>query len=461
MEVRECGQSIHSVFLKYLLSAGVAFILSVAISFLFFDLLINRGAIVPSNGTENEIFKNRKEIAAVDPFDANLIPERAKYVFLSDDGRVVETDMTKDEIERAMQFHDGKIPSTSSAPYMEVKRDDGYVVVSYAIKSYYRDAWMNRHLPESENLLLSIILLLCVLSGSGVTIIWAKKLTRQLNLMVKASEQIAEEDLDFEVEYSNVKEFNRVLRSLDEMKSALSESLRAQWEEGERRKGRVSALLHDVKTPLAIVKGNADLLKETDLSEEQALYVGYIAKNTDRMAEYMKALMLANKMESDGTWHVEEMSVRALGDRLASLVKEITSTSGRPLREEVALGDETIRVDVALLERAVQNIATNAVEYSPARSEIALRMRTGEHDLTIEVLDCGKGFTGRDASHGAEPFYRGDASRHDSAHYGLGLYSADQIARRHGGRLVLKNREDAEGAAVSIDLPLVEALGRR
>ncbi|MTV64584.1 histidine kinase dimerization/phospho-acceptor domain-containing protein, partial [Streptococcus pneumoniae] len=81
-------------------------------------------------------------------------------------------------------------------------------------------------------------------------------------------------------------EFNDVLNSLDIMKKALSDSLRENWIKEENKRSQISALMHDLKTPVSIVQGNAELLKVTDLTDEQKDYVEYIIKNSTRISDY-------------------------------------------------------------------------------------------------------------------------------------------------------------------------------
>ena len=133
------------------------------------------------------------------------------------------------------------------------------------------------------------------MSAFVATLIWAKRITRQLSPMLEASDKIANQELDFEIGSSNIKEFNDVLNSLDIMKKALSDSLRENWIKEENKRSQISALMHDLKTPVSIVQGNAELLKVTDLTDEQKDYVAYIIKNSTRISDYTKALMEMNQ----------------------------------------------------------------------------------------------------------------------------------------------------------------------
>ena len=103
------------------------------------------------------------------------------------------------------------------------------------------------------------------------------------------------QDLDFEVKNSDVKEFNEVLISISNMKIALKESLMMQWHMEKEKKNQICALAHDIKTPITIIKGNAELLKETQLCQEDREFTDYIINNADKVEKYISILIDISK----------------------------------------------------------------------------------------------------------------------------------------------------------------------
>ena len=138
---------------------------------------------------------------------------------------------------------------------MEIQRSDGYVLVAYKLKPYYKSTWMQKNLPQINILLLILLIIFCLISIVTTTLIWAKKISKELNPLLKASEEIGKQNLDFQVKKSNIQEFNAILDSLEKIKVGLSESLRTNWREEEKKRNQISALSHDIKTPLSIIKG--------------------------------------------------------------------------------------------------------------------------------------------------------------------------------------------------------------
>ena len=118
------------------------------------------------------------------------------------------------------------------------------------------------------------------------------------------------------------------------------------------------------------------------------------------------------------------------------------------------VGNGYVAADLKQLERGVQNLLMNAVQYTPEASAVELLISTRENFLEITIGDRGPGFSDEDLIRASEPFYRGDKSRHGSTHYGLGLYTAKTVADLHHGSLRLTNRSSGQGAMVTLMLPL-------
>ncbi|MCD0078365.1 two-component sensor histidine kinase, partial [Streptococcus agalactiae] len=183
------------------------------------------------------------------------------------------TNMNKNIQDIAFNYHKGSGYSNANLSFMEIQRSDGYVLVAYKLKPYYKSPWMQKNLPQINILLLILLIIFCLISIVTTTLIWAKKISKELNPLLEASEEIGKQNLDFQVKKSNIQEFNAILDSLEKMKVGLSESLRTNWREEEKKRNQISALSHDIKTPVSIIKGNSELLGETNLTEEQQTYI--------------------------------------------------------------------------------------------------------------------------------------------------------------------------------------------
>ena len=458
MELIRKGQPLKIVFLKYLVTVGFGLVGAIVLALLTFTAFYNVGLIIPANYTENQILENKLNISNAEKFDESLIPDHTSYTYFSSDGEILQSNMNEEIKQKAEKFHNGEEASSPSSSFIEIKRTDGYVVINYQVVPHYTNAWMGKIFPKINFLFATLIIIFCFISTFAVTLIWVKRITRQLSPMLEASAKIAKQELDFEIGSSHIKEFNDVLNSLDKMKIALSDSLMENWIQEENKRSQISALTHDLKTPISIVKGNAELLKETSLSEEQKTYVDFIVKNSNRISDYSIALMDMNNSNQINNFEPQKVQVTTVVKKIKELAKEITSVNKLMLSETINFEDRILMIDIKLFERVIQNILSNAVQYAPERSVIELTLITTNSKLEISISDQGKGFSEEDLEHGMEQFYRGDKSRHSSVNYGLGLYTSAQIIALHNGKIFLKNNLSEAGAVVMVELPLYSNL---
>ena len=454
MELKSKGQSLKNILFKYLLSIALGLVISVGLIIAFISLSYQFKWIFPANYTENLILEKRTDIATSKNFEKSLLPDNTSYLFLSKDEKVVDTNMNKNIQDIAFNYHKGSGYSNANLSFMEIQRSDGYVLVAYNLKPYYKSPWMQKNLPQINILFLILLIIFCLINIVTTTLIWAKKISKELNPLLEASEEIGKQNLNFHVEESNVKEFNSILVSLEKMKVGLSESLRTNWREEEKKRNQISALSHDIKTPISIIKGNLELLEETDLTIEQETYLNYIVKNTNRIGQYIETLMLVNKSNQVNELNFLEIRVEEFAEYIVKLTKEFTSTYKLNLLEDINYDDDFLIVDLKNFERAFLNILSNAEEHSPKSSTIKLIICSKSDKLQISILDQGHGFTGEDLLYATDQFYQGDKSRHSKENYGIGLFVAEQIIKMHRGSLVLENRTDECGAKVSILLPI-------
>lgn len=454
MELISKGQSLKNILFKYLLSIALGLVISVGLIIAFISASYQFKWIFPANYTENLILEKRTDIATSKKFEKSLLPDNTSYLFISKDEKVIETNMNKNIKDIAFNYHKGSGNSNANLSFMEIQRSDGYVLVAYKLKPYYRNPWMQKNQPQINILLLTLLIIFCFISIITITLIWAKKISKELNPLLEASEEIGKQNLDFQVKKSNIQEFNAILDSLEKMKIGLSESLRTNWREEEKKRNQISALSHDIKTPLSIIKGNSELLGETNLTEEQQTYLNYIRKNTSRIDKYIQTLILVNKSDQANELNFLEIKTEKFVENIEKLAKEFTSTYKLNLLEDINYENGILIVDLKNFERAFLNILSNAEEHSPKSSTIELLICSKTDELKISILDQGHGFTGEDLLYATDQFYQGDKSRHSKENYGIGLFVAEQIIKMHRGSLILENRTDECGAKVSILLPV-------
>ena len=447
--------SLKIIFLEYLLATALILALAAAIPFGLFSIGMNMGLCTYANSSELQAKNMEPRIAAAKPFDSRLIPASCTYVYMSETYTVLQSNMSKSEINNAVNYIEGRYsPATPDDCYLTIKRDDGICILHYYIGSRYIFEWMNNHLPSPDKLLIIIIILNCLAGCFIIVTLFARRLKKHLNPLLDATQKIKEQDLDFEIKPSGIKEFNNVLLSILDMKSELKRSLEQQWRMEQTKKEQTSALAHDIKTPLTIIRGNTELLYDSDLTREQREYTGYILKNTDRMEQYLKALIDLTRAESGYSADLQQIETESFMKEIADQVNGLAVSKQLEIcfiRKNIP---EEFTADAGLLERAIMNVVSNAVDYTPNTGKIYISAETIGKYIQICIVDSGNGFSSKDLKQAKAQFYMGDKSRSLRTHFGIGLYVTEAIVKLHHGSLTLANSSKTGGGQVTIKIPI-------
>ena len=285
-----------SMFEAYIFLMGFALVIWVIISYFAFSVLINIGAIYPANYAEYRINEVFEQIETANEVTEDIIPDVCHYVVFSEDGEVISGNLGEKDVETARKvlanknYSDGKY-------YKVIPRTDEYFVLQYRLKPQYKSLWMNEHMPNPEILLMLFVLFCCI----GIMQIFAKRfgyrIRKKMAPMRGALVQIGDRNLDFEINYSGVREIDECLVALDDMRYALKTSLQKQWETEQEKNRQMSALVHDIKTPLTVVRGNSELLLETELTDEQKNYADYISGSVLQIQNYVQTLIEVTKSQ--------------------------------------------------------------------------------------------------------------------------------------------------------------------
>ena len=377
-----------------------------------------------------------------------------EYALLDKNYQLIETTLDETELEQAMRYATtGASDQNLQKRYLLVTRENEYIVLQYYIGAQYTNEWMNKYLPSPDMLLIVLIAAGGIFVCLFLTTRFAKKLRLQLVPLFEATSEVAKQNLDFEVGHSNIKEFEDVLISFSHMKESLKDSLEQQWKAEQMQKEQIAALAHDLKTPLTVIQGNADLISETELDEEQRLYAEYISSSSEQMQLYIRTLIDISRAATGYQLHMEDIDLPAYIKQLREQIDALCQTKKIGLQVEIEHLPAVLSVDKLLLERAIMNVVNNALDYSPQDSSISISMMGDNGSLKISVTDAGPGFSQEDLLHAEEQFYMADRSRSSNLHFGMGLFITKSIVQQHDGQLILSNSEITGGAQVTISIP--------
>lgn len=455
--IKKREHSLRTILISYVVSLTVLSAISSLLILSLFSLSYRFGVVFPANQVESDLSAVRNEIETSKAFNPDVLPDGTSYVFLTRDFKLKKSNMPVNLQEESLLNYQFKNAHGGIYGYFQsFERSDGIVIVNYQLSPRYHNEWMNQHFPNADLLMIGSMIVFILFIFIILTFYYANKLRQQLRPILRATEKISQQDLDFQTSQSTIKEFNQVLSGLDHMRAALRESLMENWKAEQVKQNQISALTHDLKTPLTVARGNAELLAMTPLGAEQMDLLEHFQKGITQVDSYVKELSELNKTSLTKTLTLEDISVRKfvedIYDQTLSLAqtKQINVVFDKKENKKKIIG----HWDRSLLNRAFMNIISNAVEHTPSGSQLLLTARVEEDEFTFICLDSGPGFSLESLAKATQLFYQEDKSRQSRNHSGLGLTIANDIVRLHHGSLSLSNDDNTGGAKVTIILPL-------
>ena len=455
--IKKREHSLRTLLLSYVVSLTVLSAISSLLILSLFSLSYRFGVVIPANQVESDLSALRSDIETSKVFNPNVLPDGTRYVFLTRDFKLKKSNMPVNLQEESLLNYQFKNAHGGIYGYFQsFERSDGIVIVNYQLSPRYRNAWMNQHFPNADLMMIGSMFVSILIIFIILTFYYANKLSQQLKPILRATEKISQQDLEFQTSQSTIKEFNQVLSGLDHMRVALRESLMENWKAEQDKQNQISALTHDLKTPLTVARGNAELLAMTPLDAEQMDLLEHFQKGIAQVDSYVKELSEVNKTSLTKTLSLEDISVKEfvedIYDQTLSLAqtKQIKVICAKKEIENEIMGNW----DRPLLNRAFMNIVSNAVEHSPSGSQLTLFTKIESDEFKFICLDSGPGFSLESLEKATQLFYQEDKSRQSRNHSGLGLTIANDIVRLHHGSLSLSNNQSTGGAKVTIILPL-------
>ena len=323
-------------------------------------------------------------------------------------------------------------------------RGNRQLVIRYRVNVIFTNEKLYRLFENFECGYIVLIIIIWFLGFALFLIRSSNILKREIHKIAMANDNISRMDLDYEREYSKYKEIDGVLVSIDVLAENLKKSLGEQWDMQVKQKELVEQLTHDIRTPITLIKGNLELLKEENPGLSSDRFAD-ISNGIDRLEKYIDKLKkLSYTMEGRKDVVSNEVILYWI-----EIMSEICRLNG--LNLEVIKSDcSNIKLDKEEVAVALQNIVTNAVEYSKKGSKITVEFKDEPEEFILTVRDEGTGFDKDLLPLLTEKFISGKV-KDKSYKHGLGLWVVNNIVVANKGNLYLKNYTGrTEGAEVKM-----------
>ncbi|GAA3351631.1 hypothetical protein GCM10020358_82070 [Amorphoplanes nipponensis] len=218
----------------------------------------------------------------------------------------------------------------------------------------------------------------------------------------------------------------------------------------------MSTVSHELRTPLTSISGYLELLLDTDAGELNAAQVtmlGVIGRNTRRLRDLIEEMLILSKIESGAFSTLREpVDLAGLVEQAVAVIRPAATDARIELRIEVD-GPLPLRADAAQLDRALMNLLANAVKFTPAGGQVALRAGRADDAIVVTVADTGMGIPEAEQKALFTRFFRAsNAVRQAVPGTGLGLAIVHTVVDNHDGRIEVRSAEGA-GTIFTIRLP--------
>ena len=220
----------------------------------------------------------------------------------------------------------------------------------------------------------------------------------------------------------------------------------------------ISSVSHELRTPLTSIRMFTESMRlDDDMdADTRAQYLDTVLHQSERLTRLVDNVLSFARIEQGRA--VYDLRPTSLAEIIGNAVRGfrgLAEQDGFSFAVNVASGLPAVLADRDALEQAVLNLLGNAVKYSGASREIALRVEREDGHAAIRVVDHGIGIAPEEQAHIFERFYRaGNAEAHRIPGAGLGLTLVDHIVKGHGGGISVVSRPQA-GSTFTIRIPFV------
>ena len=312
---------------------------------------------------------------------------------------------------------------------------------------------------------MAVLSAVCLLLGMAVSsrIFYRLKLREPLRELQNGMEKAARDDLDFSISYDSEDELGRLCRSMERMRRELCRSQERTWELLQQRRLLNASVAHDLRTPVTVLKGYLDYLKEDGCDkkvsdEDIRTAVCGMDEAVKRLERYAGCVQDIYRLENVKVQRQKE----SVDELVQELQRDISSLSAdKKIVVSCSLSQTEIDLDKQLVFRVIENLVQNAVRYASEEVKVELRGEDGvklercgeDRFLLIRVRDDGKGFPPESLNRAADLFF----TTENSGHFGIGLNICRILCEKLGGTLTLENQENG-GACVTAAVKIFPAV---
>jgi signal transduction histidine kinase len=249
----------------------------------------------------------------------------------------------------------------------------------------------------------------------------------------------------------------RQKEKMQELAAELEKANRSLTELSRFKTQLLSLASHQLKSPLAIIKGYASLLLDDIYGELDPKVKGIIFKmksSTDQLVELVNTLLDLRKVEEGKMdYQLDKLDLGEMLGKVVESLQPLASARKITLRFEAPRERVVVAGDISKLPEVFRNLVDNAIKYTP-QGEVAVSIKKENGQAVARVKDSGIGISAELLPRLFEEFVRDERVRREIQGTGFGLYIARKMVDAHGGRIWAESPGQGQGSTFAVSLPL-------
>lgn len=215
----------------------------------------------------------------------------------------------------------------------------------------------------------------------------------------------------------------------------------------------ISVISHELKTPVALIKGYVSTLRREDATWDRRIVddsLQVIEEEADRLTDLIENLLDASRLQA-GALAIKrsDVALNLLAERIAARFR--TQSSLHTIRVDFSPDFPVVLADEDRLSQVLSNLLSNSIKYSPQGGEVLIQGQVRPNQVIVCVSDQGPGIAPEDIPHVFDRFYRASQASRTTKGAGLGLYLARAVVEAHGGRIWV-DPKSGDGARICFSL---------
>ena len=253
-----------------------------------------------------------------------------------------------------------------------------------------------------------------------------------------------------------IKEFIETNDLIEKMQSDIKDRIQNEKDQKKELMFQVSTAAHDLRSPLTVIRGNAEFLQSTEQTPQAMECLKDLEQASIQLNDYFNHFIQYSKAFYDHDIQLKNISIKQVTHQLKEHITPLLPRNTRFVFSNTVTPSTQIAIHSNLFFRAITNIITNAVQHQKENdAQIHLTISQENSQLVLTIWNNQSSFSKNILEHAGNLFYKDDQARTPSqeSHYGLGLSFVKRVMKLHNGTMHLENSNN--GAQVKLIIPII------